>query len=299
MSTGVRGTPHKRKRRTRAEIAALDEALWHIAGEHAPCTVRQVYYRAVVAELCDKTSAGYNLVQRRLLAMRRDGRVPYSHIQDNARTYYGRTRYRDLLEFGLSASRHLYALDYWRDSDVAVELWVESDSIAGTLIDTVVHEWGLRLHVARGFSSETFLYNAAAEIRDDGRPTHVYTLSDFDPSGVNLADDIAAKLTRFARPVPVLVERIALSGAQVDAWGLPTRPLKRSDRRAPGFEREHGSRSCELEAVPPNTLRELVSAAIAAHVSPGAIEAAKQDERLQREALLALPDFMRDLRGGA
>ena len=58
MSTGVRGTPHKRKRRTRAEIAALDEALWHIAGEHAPCTVRQVYYRAVVASLCEKTDSG-------------------------------------------------------------------------------------------------------------------------------------------------------------------------------------------------------------------------------------------------
>lgn len=294
--TPISGTPRKRKRRTQAELETLDENLWYIVKEHQPCTVRQVYYRAVVAYLCKKTSSGYNLIQRRLLTMRRDGRLPYEWIQDNARTHYGLPRYRNLEHFAEAASRHLYHYDYWATSPVNVELWVESDSIAGTLRHTVVHEWGLRLHVARGFSSETFLYNAGQEIQDDGRETFVYVLSDFDPSGISLADDIAEKLVAFAEGVPVRVERIALDGTQVDAWDLPTHELKRSDRRAKRFRREHGSEACELEAVPPKQLRTLVSNAIARHVPVEKIVAAKRDERLQREALRALPDF---LRGGA
>ncbi len=293
MAPRISGTPRKRKRRTSAELRTLDARLYWIAHEHQPCTVRQVYYRAVVAGLCDKTASGYNLVQRRMLAMRREGRLPYTWIRDNARTFYGRPRYRDLEEFGLAASRYLYHFDYWADSPVNVEVWVESDSIAGTLQHTVVDEWGLRLHVARGFSSETFLHNAGQEIQQDGRETFVYVLSDFDPSGVSLADDIARKLVHFAGDIPVQVERVALDGQQVDKWSLPTHPLKPTDRRAPSFRREHGNEACELEAVPPKQLRALVSHAIARHIPRGRIAAAKRDEQLQRDALRMLPDWIR------
>lgn len=287
----LRGTP--RKRRTRAELEQLDGALYALARDHQPATVRQIYYRAVVAYLCDKTQAGYNLVQRRLLALRRTGVLPYHWIADNARTYYGITRYRDLEHFGIAASRLLYHRDYWRDNPEAVEIWVESDSIAGTLTDTVLNEWGLRLHVARGFSSETFLFNAGQEIQADGRETLVYTLSDFDPSGVSLAEDIAEKLTRFSGDVPVTVRRIALTGDQVRDWSLPTHPLKATDRRARRFIREHAEVACELEAIPPAQLRELVSDSIRQHIPAARIAAAKRDEQLQREALRALPDFLR------
>ena len=289
----ISGTPRKRYRRTKAELETLQAELYQIVQQHQPATVRQVFYLSVVVGLCDKRESGYTLVQRELLKMRRGGAVPYHWIADNIRTFYGRTRYGSLEEFGLVASRHLFHYDYWRDSAETVEVWVESDSIAGTLRGTIVDEWGLRLHVARGFSSETFLYNAGEEIQEDGRPTHVYVLSDFDPSGISLAEDIAEKLARFSGDVPVTVERIALDGEQVRSWELPTHALKSSDRRAARFQREHGHEACELEAVPPNTLRELVSEHIGRHVSPERIAAAKRDERVQRDALRALPEWFR------
>lgn len=291
----LNGTPHKakRRRRTNAELLDLDARLHQLAAEHQPCTVRQIYYRAVVNHLCEKTVSGYNLVQRRMLTMRREGRLPYEWIRDNARTHYGRPRYASLQEFALNASRSLYHYDYWADSPVNVEVWVESDSIAGTLQHTVIDDWGLRLHVARGFSSETFLHNAGREIEYDGRPTFVYVLSDFDPSGVSLADDIAHKLVNFSGSVPVQVQRIALDAHQVTEWNLPTHPLKHGDKRAARFRIEHGTAACELEAVPPNMLRQLVADAIAQHVPPGRIEAAKRDEELQREALRQLPEWIR------
>jgi hypothetical protein len=287
------GTPRKRHRRTKAELAVLQDQLCDIIAEHQPCTVRQVFYLSVVDGLCDKSDRGYQLIQREVLKLRRFGVVPYGWIADNVRTYYGRTRYRDLEEFGVAASRYLYHFDYWRDAPVNVELWVESDSIAGTLRETVIDDWGLRLHVARGFSSETFLFNSGAELEEDGRPAQVYVLSDFDPSGVSLAEDIGRKLVQFAGSVRVNVQRIALSGYQVRAWGLPTHPLKASDRRAARFRLEHGAEACELEAIPPTMLRSLVSDAIGRHIDPARIEAAKRDEQLQRDALRQLPDFLR------
>ena len=300
MNMPLSGTPHKkRKRRTRAELETLDSHLYDLVRYSRPCTVRQIYYRAVVAYLCDKTDSGYNLIQRRLLAMRRNGELPYGWIEDNTRSFYGRKRYRNLEEFGIEASRGLYALDYWADNPVNVEVWCESDSIAGTLRHTVTQEWGLRLHVARGFSSETYVYNAGEEIKEDRRETFIYILSDFDPSGITLAEDIAGKLTAFADPVPVTVKRIALSGEQVSHWRLPTHPLKKSDKRAKTFRRIYGDEACELEAIAPGNLRDLVAGAIAQHIEPRRIKTAKQDEWLQRQGLEQLPAFFREWHSGS
>lgn len=288
--TRISGTPHKRRRRTKAELEDLDAALYQLVQANQPCTVRQIYYRAVVNYLCGKDDAGYNLVQRRLLRLRRARAIPYEWIEDNVRTYYGGNRYEGPEAF-LKAASYSYRLDYWQHEPVNVEIWCESDSIAGTLRRTVTDAWGLRLYVARGFSSETFVWGAAQNILDTNRETFIYILSDFDPSGITLADDIGQKLTVFADPVPVHVERIALDGEQVRRWNLPTHPLKKSDRRAARFRQGHGPEACELEAVPPNTLRSLVSSAIARHVDPEKIVRAKRDERWQREAMLKLPDY--------
>jgi hypothetical protein len=82
----------------------------------------------------------------------------------------------------------------------------------------------------------------------------------------------------------------------VRAWGLPTNPPKRSDSRTRAFIAEHGTETAELEAIPPTMLRNVVSDAIGRHVSPERIKAAKRDEELQRDALLAvsrvLPTFL-------
>jgi hypothetical protein len=59
-------------------------------------------------------------------------------------------------------------------------------------------------------------------------------------------------------------ERIAVTEAQIDAWGLPTRPTKASDTRAKKF----GDISVELDAIEPDTLRGLAQEAIEQHLPP-------------------------------
>ena len=166
-----------------------------------------------------------------------------------------------------------------------VEVWLEKEALAGVLVPTVVEECGLDLHVTRGYASVSYLQSAADFIRRDGRPTHVYLLTDFDPSGLGIADTVAAELVRRSSPVEVRVERLAVNRSQIDEWKLPTRPTKTTDSRARKFMREHGTGSVELDALPPATLRALVRESIEQHVDPGDLRVLKLAEVQERDLL--------------
>src|SRR5918994_1429408 len=202
----VNGTsPIKRPRRTRAEIEALDDALVEIVDQFRPVTVRQVFYQAVNRGLVPKSeSKGYRVVQRRLVALRASWEIPHGAIVNGTRYVHGHQRYDDLDEF-TSYAAGLYRKDYWATSEVNVEVWLEKDALKGVLIPTVVDECGLGLHVTRGFASITYLQEAAEEIERHGRPTYIYVLTDFDPSGVVIAQKVEEELTARAPYSEIIV----------------------------------------------------------------------------------------------
>jgi hypothetical protein len=282
----VYGTsPIKRTRRTKSEIEALDEALIKIVARFEPVTVRQVFYQAVNWRLVPKDETkGYRVVQRRLVALRKRGDVPYGCIVDGTRYVHGYQRYDDLDEFTTYAAG-LYRKDYWAASDVNVEVWLEKDALKGVLVPTVVNECGLGLHVTRGFASVTYLQEAAEDIEADGRPTYVYVLTDFDPSGVSIAEKVEQELTQRAPSSDILVNRLAVNREQIERWNLPTRPTKSSDTRASKFRRIHGTDSVELDAIPPDRLRQLVKNAIDGHMEPWRLKQFQIVEREERETL--------------
>ena len=79
-----------------------------------------------------------------------------------------------------------------------VEVWCESDSIAGTLVD-IAHRWRVPLYPIKGQSSETFAYNAAQLWLDQPwrRPVVLY-IGDHDPAGLEIEESLHAKLLGFA-----------------------------------------------------------------------------------------------------
>jgi hypothetical protein len=282
----INGTsPVKRSRRTRAEIEVLDAALIEIASDFRPATVRQVFYQAVNRELVPKSETkGYRVVQRRLVALRKSKDIPYGWIVDGTRYVTGHSRYRDLEEFTDYAAG-LYRKDYWDSAEVNVEVWLEKEALKGVLVPTVVNACGLGLHVTRGFASITYLQEAAEDIELDGRPTYVYVLTDFDPSGVSIAEKVETELKARAPNSEIHVRRLAVNRHQIDAWNLPTRPTKSSDTRAKKFHRVHGADSVELDAIPPNELRTLVRMAIDHHMDSWRLEQFRLVEREERETL--------------
>jgi hypothetical protein len=285
----VYGTsPIKRTRRTRAEIEALDAALIEIVEQFRPVTVRQVFYQAVNRGLVPKSETkGYRVVQRRLVALRGSWAIPYGHIVDGTRNVHGYRRYNDLDEFTTYAAG-LYRKDYWATSEVNVEVWLEKDALKGVLVPTVLDECGLGLHVTRGFASITYLQEAAEQIEADGRPTYVYVLTDFDPSGVSIAEKVEDELTERASSSDITVERLAVNRQQIDRWNLPTRPTKTSDTRARRFRQVHGTDSVELDAIPPDELRRLVKDAIDSHMEPWRLEQFRMVEREEQQTLKSM-----------
>jgi len=274
-----------RLRHTKAELEDLDRALTEIVSEIQPATVRQGFYQAVVRGLVPKDEGkGYKLVQRRLVKLRESGEIPYGWITDNVRIVRGHNRYDGPEDYAKVAAE-FYRRDYWAESPVSVEVWLEKDALAGVLVPTVVEECGLDLHVTRGYASVSYLQSAADFIRRDGRSTHVYLLTDFDPSGLGIADTVATELVRRSYPVEVHVERLAVNREQIDEYCLPTRPTKTTDSRARKFMRQHGTGSVELDALPPVILRTLVRDSIEKHMDPEKLHTMKLAEKQERNLL--------------
>ena len=284
--------PIKRQRRTKAELQVIDGALADIVAEIEPATVRQVFYQAVVRGLVPKDEAkGYKLVQRRLLKLRESREIPYGWITDNVRIVRGHARYEGPDQYARVAAE-FYRRDYWAESPVNVEVWLEKDALAGVLEPVVVEECGLDLHVTRGYASVSYLESAAGFIRRDGRPTYVYLLTDFDPSGLGIAETVTVELMNRSYPTEVYVERLAVDREQIDDYQLPTRPTKTTDSRARKVMECYGTGSVELDAIPPAVLRSLVRDSIERHMDPDKLRILKLAEEQER-------DVLRSVWGGA
>jgi hypothetical protein len=275
-------SPVKRQRRTRAQLEQLDKELYLIAAKYQPLTVRAVFYQAEVRGLVPKTEEGYDVVQRRLLILRRAKRIPYPWITDGVRYVQGEERYAGPDAF-LQDVASLYRRDYWRSNLAAVEVWIEKDALAGSIAPVVVSQWGLDLWISRGLSSESYLYRAGRAIAERRKPTHVLVLTDFDPSGLLIEEKIADGLPGFTEGVEVHVERLAVTSNQVAWWNLPTRPVKRGDSRAARFMKTFGDRCAELDAIEPTMLRKLVDENIARFADRAQIERLKVIEAEERE----------------
>lgn len=279
MTAAYTSRPVKRRRRTKAELAALDEQIVEILVEEHPATLRNVFYRMVVRGAVPKTDPGYDVVQRQLLKLRRAGTVPYDWVTDGTRIRRQPTTWSSL-EAALERTARTYRRALWDRTLEVVEVWCESDSLAGVL-HPVTHTLDVPLMAARGFASESFLWQAAEEYRADGRPVVVYYFGDWDPSGVVIGTKVESKLRDFAPEIDFTFTRIAVTPDQIEEWDLPTGEPKRSDSRSRTFV----GPTCEAEAIRPTDLRNLCTDAVVDHLDADELDLLEMVEAEEREVL--------------
>jgi len=289
MSQAYQASPIKRYRATRAEVEERRRALLGIIAEMKPMTVRQVFYQASVRGLVDKSDSGYAKVQTDLVHMRREGDLPYSWLADNTR-WQRRPNTFDSPEQALRNTANFYRKSLWTEADAYVEIWLEKDALAGVVLP-ITDMYDVPLMVARGYASLSFLHSAAEQIMWEERPTYIYHLGDYDPSGVNAGEKIEQTLREMAADAEIHFERIGVTADQIIELALPTRPTKETDSRAKSF----GSVSVELDAIPPDYLRELVRWSIERHLPPEKFEILKAAEESERRLINGLVGMM----GGA
>lgn len=283
-------SPVKRSRRTKDELSAIQEGLIGILEADNPQTLRGLYYAGTVRGLYPKTEKSYKMVGREMVKLRRAGRASYRWLADNSRWVRAPQTYGGVEEM-LESGAHYYRRDLWRDNPVAVEIWCEKDALAGVLYQ-VTAEYAAPLYVVSGFSSLTYTFEAAEAIRERGKPTYIYYLGDHDPSGIWIPRKIEQGLREHVPGAEIHFVKLAVTPKQIAAFRLPSRPTKRTDSRAKGFEGD----SVELDSIPASTLKELVRAAIVRHLDPAHLAAVKRTEELERETLY---DVLDGLKGGA
>lgn len=268
--------------------------------------VRQMYYWMVThhPDIIAKDDKGYKMVQRDIKWFREnDPDFDWDLIEDGQRTVIEYTTYRDAADAMNDAVR-TFQMDYWRDHDSTVQVWIDKDGLIGVLENITWDKYRVPLFGFRGMSSMSFLNKAAKRIARDGRDCNVLVFGDLDPAGYVAVRNIEQRLTdRIAvhsDDVPPLidVQHVALKDHdQVRELGIASafRPTK-ADRDAKGnyknrhvpafFERfGEGAKSCEIDALHPDDLRRLVDVSIAKALT---------GERSDRKALIAADRLLED-----
>ncbi len=279
-----RASPLKRRRRTKAQSEQLDLQIFEALKQDHPQSTRHVFYLMTdprLPEPVEKTINGYKQVQDRLVKLRRNGTVPYAWVSDTSRSGYFVQTYSDIGDF-LRRVQSLYRADLWKNANVRCEVWVESRSIAGIVLDDC-QECAVSLYPAGGFSSIAFAYEAAEQINEsyDGRPVISFYIGDLDPAGVLIDGAIEREIRKHLRPeVEFIFRRIGITAEQIEQFNLPTKARKKSEKRA-----THISRTVEAEAMPAHTMRRLLRTAIEAQLPPRALEVAKVAEASERDLI--------------
>lgn len=167
-------------------------------------------------------------------------------------------------------------------------LFGEKSSLSDVLAPLAA-TYGADLYLPTGEISDTLLYQMARIGAEDGRPMAVLCFSDADPAGWQMPISIARKLQAFVAlgSVPVSrqdaagnrqtgtvefggldfeVHRVALTPDQVREYGLPSTPLKATEKRADRWIEAMGVAQTEIDALGslrPDLLRRIARDAIA------------------------------------
>ncbi len=262
----------------RAETLRLYIGVLRVFDEvETPVTVRQMFYQLETRGLVPKSEAGYRQVAYQLLRMRRMGIVPYGWFADATRWMRKPRTYDSLTDY-LERVQESYRRSLWAEQNAYVEIWIEKDALAGVVTETTF-KWDVPLMVTRGFPSDSFVYEAAENIKAMGKPTYLYYFGDYDPSGVCVSDNLQAKLADWTPEAHF--ERVAVNAEQIQNLNLPTRPTKRTDTRAKFWNGE----SVELDAIPPNKLREMVAGCILRHIDAEQVRKIERIEELEKQTL--------------
>jgi len=317
------------------------QVIFRIVAENHPCSARQTYYRAVVAGLVEKDSAGSRSNEKKVGAVLNELRegwlryrpggedhwvyqrytaeashyaaeaggdvtamtcaalgdaMPFEWITDNTRTRYQADVWASK-DAAVQDMVRYYRRDLWRMQPRHAEVWCESDSIAGVLLDTC-DGYGVPLLPCRGQAPKRFIYDSAQAYARIRKPVTVLYVGDFDPCGLDIGNSVRDRIHRYlpaGSGVEVTFERIAITPIQVaegrlPGHGLNTNIMPAVRDRFTAECRDYGipTEAVEAEAMPPEALRALLEGRIEALIDARQWELELAVEQEERRSLTSL-----------
>lgn len=228
-------------------------------------TVRQAYYVGagwLWPKDTGRSRRHYKTVIRLIGEMRESEMLPWGWITDNTRSIR-----RDMMfaskEDALARWAEAYRRDLWASQPNHVEVWCESDSIAGVL-DPVTRPWGVSLFVCRGQAPKTFVYEAVQSYHHIDKPVTILYVGDWDPSGLAIPRSVEERVGRYNGASDVNVERLAVTWNDAASGSYQSHAVNARD---PNYQRFADTCrlyeldphvAVEVEALPPDELRSRV-----------------------------------------
>lgn len=251
-------------------------------------TLRQLYYQLVARDIIANKQTEYKRLGSILNDARLAGMVDWDAIEDRTRNLESVGHWTSPADIIQSAAAS-FRIDKWADQKHRVEVWVEKDALVGVL-EKACRPLDVAWFSCRGYTSQSELYSAGkrlARYAEGGQTPVVIHLGDHDPSGIDMTRDITDRLSLFAGAA-VVVERIALSMAQIEEFEPPPNPAKITDSRFAGYERIHGRESWELDALDPQYIDRIISEKVAEYrVEDIYAEAQEQEDEHRKNLNLA------------
>ena len=255
-----------------------------------PASVRAVCYQLFNRKLITSMAkAETNRVSTQLRDARESGFLPWHWIVDETRAAECSQAWKDPAAYVETVKRS-YRRDRWADQPERIEVWSEKGTIRGTLAP-VLHEYGIIFRVMHGYGSATAIHDVAVQSAESEKPTTVFYVGDWDPSGLHMSEeDLPDRVRRYGGDIDI--ERVALTSGHVNAGDLPSfgADEKTRDPRFAWFVKRYGRRCWELDALSPVVLRQEVELAIKSRLDHAAWKLAGYAEQAEKESIVGILD---------
>src|SRR6266567_4244827 len=257
----------------------IDQA-YEILKAFNPMTVRQVYYQLVSGQVIENNRSAYQSVSNALVNARLEGIIPWTWIEDRLRRPRHVPMWKDMADFGKVAEQ--YKRNVWHTQPCYLEVWLEKDALSG-IFEDALNDYGVTLNVGRGYDGWSSIRNAAQRYRDGGTTTVLY-FGDFDPSGEDMVRSLRDRLGRLGSNPEIL--KVALTLDDINLYKLPPNFTKATDTRRDAFVALHGDVSVELDALPPDILRDRLIDEVEKYMDVNALIVIREQEDKERAQLV-------------
>jgi len=248
-----------------------------------PLTARQIFYRLVATTNYEKTEQAYERLLNMLNRARRARLLSMDAIRDDGAIVAGEGKFSgpsDFLQNCVSWAAN-FQLDLMQYQPRRVELLCEAGGMVPQL-ERIGRDYGVVVRSSGGFDSTTVKHQLGRMYGQEGKQVVVLHVGDLDPSGehifLNLAEDLGAFTSAYGGNVDLV--RVAVTAQQQAEHGLPTAPPKKKDRRS--FSADF---TVQAEALPPDTLAQIVRTAIERQIDGDALMRALSDQEDHRRQL--------------
>jgi len=279
---------------------AIDEL-----SDYWPLSIRQIHYRLLNHPPLKQTpkrskhgvehyrykndDSSYNSLVDLLTAARYSGQVSMTCIDDPTRpqkTYGGWDSVAEFVQSEINGFLVGFHRDRQMDQSRHIEAFAEKNTLM-RMLERACNEYYVPFSIGRGFCSIPVWRDMAQRFRRSGKERMTLIIvSDYDPEGLELADDAIRSLELHG--VPVDGHRIAVTREQIEELGLAEdfNAAKDTSKNYKAFvERTGGTKTWEVEALPPDYLVEQIKAAIEASMDMEVYEAICDQEEENCEEL--------------